>query len=150
MVTVIASLPKVIVFVALGTPSSEHSKGARAGKVIAIGVVVVITCTYLPSFSPFLSSSSRLYSVVPSVSYIWVLLLIMVSGPPLQCSPRDGFVARWQSSQKKLKLSVRIRGPCRHHHYHRHHQQEQQQQQQRRVHMGMWKWEIIRRRRRRR
>lgn len=49
MVTVIASLPKVIVFVALGTPSSEHSKGARAGKVIAIGVVVVITRTYTSS-----------------------------------------------------------------------------------------------------
>lgn len=49
MVTVIASLPKVIVFVALGTPSSEHSKGARVGKVIAIGVVVVITCMYTPS-----------------------------------------------------------------------------------------------------
>lgn len=43
MATVIASLPKVIVFVALGTPSSEHSKGARAGKIIAIGVLIVIT-----------------------------------------------------------------------------------------------------------
>ncbi|CAN8105041.1 unnamed protein product [Discula destructiva] len=43
MATVILSLPKVIVFVALGTPSSEHSKGARVGKVIAIGVLVVIT-----------------------------------------------------------------------------------------------------------
>ncbi|KAJ4421126.1 hypothetical protein N0V82_003890 [Gnomoniopsis sp. IMI 355080] len=43
MATVIASLPKVIVFVALGTPTSEHSKGAKAGKVVAIGVVVVIT-----------------------------------------------------------------------------------------------------------
>lgn len=53
MATVIASLPKVIVFVALGTPSSEHSKGARVGKVIAIGVVVVITCTSLRLF-PFL------------------------------------------------------------------------------------------------
>lgn len=46
MATVIASLPKTIVFVALGTPSSEHSKGARAGKVIAIAVLVVITCEY--------------------------------------------------------------------------------------------------------
>lgn len=44
MATVVASLPKVIVFVALGTPSSEHSKGARAGKIIAIGVLIVITC----------------------------------------------------------------------------------------------------------
>ncbi|KAJ4388105.1 hypothetical protein N0V93_008710 [Gnomoniopsis smithogilvyi] len=43
MATVIASLPKVIVFVALGTPSSEHSKGARAAKIVAIGIVVVIT-----------------------------------------------------------------------------------------------------------
>lgn len=46
MATVIASLPKVIVFVALGTPSSEHSKGARAAKIVAIGVVVVITCAF--------------------------------------------------------------------------------------------------------
>lgn len=59
MGTVIASLPKVIVFVALGTPSSEHSKGAKAGKIIAIGVVVVITRTYLTSFLPFFPPHAR-------------------------------------------------------------------------------------------
>lgn len=43
MSTVILSLPKSIVFVALGAPSSENSKGAKVGKVIAIGVLVVVT-----------------------------------------------------------------------------------------------------------
>jgi hypothetical protein len=43
MTTVILSLPKSLVFVALGAPSSEGSKGTKVGKVIAIGVVVAIT-----------------------------------------------------------------------------------------------------------
>lgn len=43
MSTVVLSLPKTMVFVALGTPSSESSKGAKIGKVIAIGIVVAIT-----------------------------------------------------------------------------------------------------------
>jgi len=43
MATVILSLPKSMVFVALGSPSSEHSKGAKWGKVVAIGIVVLIT-----------------------------------------------------------------------------------------------------------
>jgi hypothetical protein len=43
MVTVILSLPKTMVFVALGTPSSETRKGTKYAKVVAIGVVVVIT-----------------------------------------------------------------------------------------------------------
>ncbi|RDW57210.1 hypothetical protein BP5796_12660 [Coleophoma crateriformis] len=43
MVTVFLSLPKSIVFVALGTGSSENSKAVKWGKVVAIGVVVVIT-----------------------------------------------------------------------------------------------------------
>lgn len=43
MATVFLSLPKNLVFVALGTPASENSKGAKWAKVVAIGVVVVIT-----------------------------------------------------------------------------------------------------------
>lgn len=43
MVTVVISLPKSLVFVALGAPTSEGSKGAKVGKVIAIAVVIVIT-----------------------------------------------------------------------------------------------------------
>ena len=46
MTTVILSLPKSMVFVALGTPSSENSKGTKFAKVKAIGVLVVITGTY--------------------------------------------------------------------------------------------------------
>lgn len=46
MATVVLSLPKNMVFVALGTPASENSKGAKWAKVVAIGVVVVITCKY--------------------------------------------------------------------------------------------------------
>jgi hypothetical protein len=46
MTTVILSLPKSIVFVALGSPGSEHSKGAKVGKVIAIGVLIAVTSTY--------------------------------------------------------------------------------------------------------
>lgn len=43
MTTVILSLPKQIVFVALGSPSTQNAKGAKAGKIVAIAVVVVIT-----------------------------------------------------------------------------------------------------------
>ncbi|KAL2062177.1 hypothetical protein VTL71DRAFT_6443 [Oculimacula yallundae] len=43
MITVILSLPKSVVFVALGSPSSKGSKAAKWGKVAAIAVVVVIT-----------------------------------------------------------------------------------------------------------
>lgn len=43
MTTVILSLPKSMVFVALGTPSSENSKGAKYAKVVAIGIVVIVT-----------------------------------------------------------------------------------------------------------
>jgi hypothetical protein len=43
MVTVILSLPKTIVFVVLGSSTSQNSKAAKWGKVVAIGVVVIIT-----------------------------------------------------------------------------------------------------------
>lgn len=43
MTTVIISLPKSIIFVALGAPSSENSKGVKVAKVIAIGIVVLIS-----------------------------------------------------------------------------------------------------------
>ncbi len=46
MITVILSLPKTMVFVALGNPSSENSKGNKYAKVVAIGVLVVITSNY--------------------------------------------------------------------------------------------------------
>jgi hypothetical protein len=46
MTTVILSLPKSMVFVALGAPSSENRKGTKFAKVIAIGVLVVITSNY--------------------------------------------------------------------------------------------------------
>ncbi|KUJ20791.1 uncharacterized protein LY89DRAFT_578995 [Mollisia scopiformis] len=51
MSTVILSLPKSMVFVALGAPSSEHSKGAKVGKVIAIGIVVAITSKAFSNYS---------------------------------------------------------------------------------------------------
>jgi len=43
MATVVLSLPKSMVFVALGSPSSEGSSAAKWGKVVAIGVVVLIS-----------------------------------------------------------------------------------------------------------
>ncbi|KAG4431910.1 hypothetical protein IFR05_012609 [Cadophora sp. M221] len=43
MATVVLSLPKSMVFVALGSPSSKNSKAAKWGKVAAIAVVVIIT-----------------------------------------------------------------------------------------------------------
>ncbi|KAI9047206.1 hypothetical protein LZ554_008660 [Drepanopeziza brunnea f. sp. 'monogermtubi'] len=43
MATVILSLPKSMVFVALGSPSSQNSKAAKYGKVAAIAIVVIIT-----------------------------------------------------------------------------------------------------------
>jgi hypothetical protein len=46
MTTVILSLPKSMVFIALGTPSSESSKGGKYAKVAAIAVVVAITSEY--------------------------------------------------------------------------------------------------------
>jgi uncharacterized membrane protein YdjX (TVP38/TMEM64 family) len=46
MITVILSLPKTMVFVALGNPNSENSKGNKYAKVVAIGVLVVITSSY--------------------------------------------------------------------------------------------------------
>jgi hypothetical protein len=46
MITVILSLPKSIVFVALGAPVSKNSKGAKWAKVVAIGVVVLVTCKF--------------------------------------------------------------------------------------------------------
>lgn len=43
MITVILSLPKQIVFVYLGNPANTGKTGAKVGKVIAIGVLVIIT-----------------------------------------------------------------------------------------------------------
>jgi type VI protein secretion system component VasK len=43
MITVILSLPKTLVFVVLGSPGNDKSKAAKWGKVVAIGVVVIIT-----------------------------------------------------------------------------------------------------------
>jgi len=43
MATVVLSLPKSMVFVALGSPSSKNSKAAKWGKVAAIAIVVIIT-----------------------------------------------------------------------------------------------------------
>jgi hypothetical protein len=55
MITVILSLPKSMVFVALGTPSSEGTKATKYGKVVAIGVVVAITSMHpCSSFLPIL------------------------------------------------------------------------------------------------
>ena len=46
MITVILSLPKQIVFVYLGNPANTGKTGAKVGKVIAIGVLVIITRAY--------------------------------------------------------------------------------------------------------
>jgi len=43
MVSVILSLPKQIIFVVLGDPSSRGKTGARIGKVIAVAILVLIT-----------------------------------------------------------------------------------------------------------
>jgi hypothetical protein len=51
MATVILSLPKSMVFVALGSPGSENSKVTKYGKVIAVGAVIVITCKYSSNFN---------------------------------------------------------------------------------------------------
>ena len=53
MATVFLSLPKSMVFVALGSPSSEGSKAAKWGKVVAIGIVVIIS-----GKSPFVAMPS--------------------------------------------------------------------------------------------
>lgn len=49
MVSVVISLPKQIVFVALGNPDKEHTTGAKVGKVIAVGVLCVISRKSRPS-----------------------------------------------------------------------------------------------------
>lgn len=43
MVSVILSLPKQIIFVVLGDPSNKGETGAKIGKVIAVGVLVIVT-----------------------------------------------------------------------------------------------------------
>lgn len=43
MISVVLSLPKQIIFVVLGDPSSKGKTGAKIGKVIAVGVLVLIT-----------------------------------------------------------------------------------------------------------
>lgn len=43
MVSVILSLPKQIIFVVLGDPSSKGKTGAKIGKVIAVAVLVLVT-----------------------------------------------------------------------------------------------------------
>jgi len=58
MITVILSLPKSMVFVALGTPSSEGSKGTKYAKVVAIGVVVAITSKHFPLFMTLLLAAN--------------------------------------------------------------------------------------------
>lgn len=49
MVTVILSLPKQIIFVILGSPTNKGKTGAKVGKVIAFGVLALVTraCTKL-------------------------------------------------------------------------------------------------------
>lgn len=47
-----------MVFVALGSPGSEHSKGAKYAKVVAIGVVVAITSKYSRKVNIMLSVSA--------------------------------------------------------------------------------------------
>jgi hypothetical protein len=49
MGTVFLSLPKQIIFVVLGTPSSENSKAAKYAKIIAIIFLVFITSKYFPN-----------------------------------------------------------------------------------------------------
>ena len=43
MVTVVLSLPKQIIFVVLGSPNNKGKTGAKVGKVIAFGVLAIIT-----------------------------------------------------------------------------------------------------------
>lgn len=43
MISVILSLPKQIIFVVLGDPSSKGKTGAKIGKVIAVAVLVIVT-----------------------------------------------------------------------------------------------------------
>lgn len=43
MVSVILSLPKQIIFVVLGDPTSKGKTGAKIGKVIAVAVLVIVT-----------------------------------------------------------------------------------------------------------
>ena len=72
MITVILSLPKSIIFVILGTPSSENSKGAKYAKVIAIGVVIAITGRY-PQKKPIaLSIPTLLIFTIEVFASIWI------------------------------------------------------------------------------
>ncbi|KAK9900402.1 hypothetical protein P389DRAFT_11847 [Cystobasidium minutum MCA 4210] len=43
MLTVVLSLPKQIIFVVLGDPSAKGKTGAKIGKVVAVGVLVIVT-----------------------------------------------------------------------------------------------------------
>lgn len=54
MSTVILSLPKSIVLVALGAPSSEQSKGVKVAKVLAIGFLVIVTSKFALSIATIL------------------------------------------------------------------------------------------------
>lgn len=42
--TVFLSLPKTIIFVALGNPNNSGKHGVTIAKVIAFGVVAIVTC----------------------------------------------------------------------------------------------------------
>ena len=92
MVTVVLSLPKTIVFVVLGTPTAKNSKGAKWAKVVAIGVVVVIT-----------SKSAQSCSAASGFAD-WTLF---------KSSPASGFVRRWRLLRKRLKQSEASRKPMR-------------------------------------
>jgi len=70
MATVILSLPKSMVFVALGSPGSENSKATKYGKVVAVGVVIAISGKYSQTFNivlpvlPLANSKPLKYSLV--------------------------------------------------------------------------------------
>lgn len=94
MATVIASLPKIIVFVALGTPSSEKIKGAKAGKIIAIGVLCVIT--------------SECFRLVQSSKGQTGLLLLTRLFFTTQYSHHCGFARSWRLPQGRSRLRGQV------------------------------------------
>lgn len=85
MTTVILSLPKSIIFVALGAASSEHSKGAKVGKVIAVGVLVAIMRELPPDPLKFQNPKSQIRNPKLQILKFRNLKVHIISYVPCLC-----------------------------------------------------------------
>lgn len=83
MVTVVLSLPKQIVFVVLGSPTNKGKTGAKLGKVIAFGVLALVTCRS--------KSAHELQTATDAVAKCW---------------ERSISARRWPSQKPRLRLNA--------------------------------------------